>query len=193
MEVRLLNEQEIKHAAELSRFVFDNCLRPRMEFPQTVAFVEGYLAESNLRAMKAEGKLFLWGAFVNEKLIGVGGMQNDGLITMLYVIPQYFKRKYGTTLLETMRLYAKEDLGLLQVSVNATPAWTSYYFSKQGFRKVNASSNLQVPFVSMYTLSERLQFFRKKYVSWKVIIAAIVACVLFATILGCGFMMWYLF
>ena len=191
MEIRMLNDEQMKHAAELSKFVFDTCLRPRMEFPQTISFVEGYLAEENLRAMKTEGKLFLWGVFSDEKMIGVGGMQNDGLITMLYVIPQYIKRKCGTSLLETMRIYAKEELDLPQVSVNATPAWTSYYFSKQGFRKAASVSNMQEPFVSMYASSETVRFFRKKHVSWKVIVGAMVSCLVFATILCCGFMIWY--
>ena len=191
MEIRFLKEEEIKHAGELSRFVFDTCLRPRMEFPQTITFVEEYLAEDNLRAMTSEGKLYLWGVFFNAKLVAVGGMQSDGLITMLYVIPQCFKRKCGATLLETMRIYAIDVLGLPQVSVNATPAWTSYYFSKQGFRKTTPASNAQAPFVSMCASSDSVRFFRKRHVSWKVIVGAMVACVLFATVLTCGFMIWY--
>ncbi len=192
MEIRFLNEEEIANASGLSRFVFDNCLRPRMEFAQTIAFVEDYLNENNLKNMRAEGKLFLWGSFENGQLIGVGGMQSDGLITMLYVIPQCFKRKHGMNLLETMRIYAQEVLGLAQVSVNATPAWTSYYFKEHGFRMVNSTSNMQAPFVAMYATSESVQFQKKRPVSWKVIVAAGVGCLVFATVLCCGFMMWYL-
>ena len=193
MEIRFLNEEEIAGAAGLSRFVFDNCLRPRMEFAQTIAFVEEYLTEANLKNMRAEGRLFLWGAFENGQLIGAGGMQNDGLITMLYVVPQYFRRRYGTNLLETMRIYAEEVLGLEQVSVNATPAWTSYYFKKQGFHVVGASVDMQVPFLSMYATSESVRFQKKRPVSWKVIVGAGVGCLVFATIVGCAFMVWYLF
>lgn len=192
MEIRFLNEEEIAEAAGLSRFVFDNCLRPHMEFAQTISFVEDYLTENNLKNMCAEGKLFLWGSFANGKLIGVGGMQRDGLITMLYVIPQCFKRKHGTNLLETMRIYAEETLGLAQVSVNATPAWTSYYFKKQGFRTINTAPDMQMPFVSMYATSESVRFHKKRHVSWKVIVAAGIFCCVFATVLCCGFMMWYL-
>ena len=43
MEIRLLKEEELQNAAGLSRFVFDNCLRHRMEYPQTITFVEEYL------------------------------------------------------------------------------------------------------------------------------------------------------
>lgn len=193
MEIRFLNEDEIANGAGLSRFVFDNCLRPRMEFPQTISFVEEYLTEENLKRQKAEGKLLLWGAFENGQLLGVGGMQIDGLITMLYVLPQCFKRRYGTTLLEAMRIYARDVLGLAQVSVNANPSWTSYYFAKQGFKTATPKQSGPMPFVSMYASSDSLRFFKKRQVSWKVIVAAAVGCVALATVLGSAFMIWYLF
>lgn len=193
MEIRFLQEEEIANAAGLSRFVFDNCLRARMEFPQTLSFVESYLTESNLRTQKAEEGLLLWGVFESGQLLGVSGMQKDGLITMLYVLPQCFRRKYGTNLLETMRIYARDVLGLSQVTVNANPAFTSYYFKKQGFQPITSKQNAPAPFISMYATSDSLLFCKKRHVSGGVIAAAIIGCVLFATILGCGFMVWYLF
>ena len=193
MEIRFLHDEELANAAGLSRFVFDSCLRPRMEFPQTISFVESYLTESNLRTKIAEEGLLVWGVFESGQLLGVSAMQPDGLITMLYVIPQCFRRKYGMKLLETMRIHAKEVLGLPQVTVNANPAFTSYYFEKQGFHTVAPRQNVPVPFISMYATSESLLFYRKKHVPGWVIAAAIVGCIVFATVLGCGFMAWYLF
>lgn len=193
MEIRFLQDEELGNAAGLSRFVFDNCLRVRMEFPQTISFVEAYLTESNLRTKVTEEGLLLWGVYESGQLLGVGGMQPDGLITMLYVLPQCFRRKYGTKLLETMRIYAKETLHLPQVTVNANPAFTSYYFEKQGFHTVAPRQDVPVPFISMYATSESLQFYKKRRVPGWVYAAAIGGCILFATILGCGFMAWYLF
>ena len=43
MEIRILQDEEIKVASGLSRYVFDNCLRYRMEYPQTISFVEDYI------------------------------------------------------------------------------------------------------------------------------------------------------
>lgn len=192
MEIRFLQEEELANAAGLSRFVFDNCLRARMEFPQTISFVESYLTESNLRTKKAEEGLLLWGVFESGQLLGVSAMQSDGLITMLYVLPQCFRRKYGTNLLETMRVYARDVLGLPQVTVNANPAFTAYYFEKMGFQRATPKQNTPVPFISMYATSESLLFYKKKHVSAGVIAAAIIGCVLFATIIGCGFMIWYI-
>jgi N-acetylglutamate synthase-like GNAT family acetyltransferase len=193
MEIRFLQEEELANAAGLSRFVFDTCLRPKMEFPQTISFVEAYLSEENLRTKVSEEGLLLWGVYESGQLLGVSGMQSDGLITMLYILPQCAGRKYGTKLLETMRLYAKDVLGLSKVTVNANPAFTSYYFKKKGFEAVAPRQNTPVPFVSMYATSESLFFVRKKRVPAWVYIVAAVGCVLFATLLGCGFMAWYLF
>lgn len=193
MEIRFLQDEELVNAAGLSRFVFDNCLRPRMEFPQTISFVESYLTESNLRTKKTQEGLLLWGVYESGQLLGVSAMQPDGLITMLYVHPQCFRRKYGRHLLETMRIYAKEELGLPQVTVNANPAFTSYYFETQGFRTMAPRPKTPVPFIGMYAISESLLTYKKRPVPGGVIAAAIIGCILFATIAGCGFMAWYLF
>lgn len=193
MEIRLLQDEEIGNAVWLSRLVFDNCLRNRMEFPQTITYVEKYLTENNLRSGKAEGVLLLWGAFEYGQLIGVGGMQNDGLITMLYVLPQNFGRGCGAKLLDQMRIYAKEVLRLAQVSVNANPAFTSYYFEKQGFKTLTPRQGGPVPYVSMYATSDSLQVYQKKRIPGKVIAALVIGGILFATALGSGFMIWYLF
>ena len=193
MEIRFIQDEEIANAAGLSRFVFDTCLRMRMDFSQTTTFVEDYLTESNLRAKKQEGQLLLWGVYEEGQLVGTGGMQPNGVITMLYILPQYFKKKYGTNLLNTMRLYAKEILGLSQVTVNATPSFTSYYFEKNGFKTTKPRSGMQVPFVHMYASSDRTQCYKKRPVPAGVIIGAVVGCVIFATLVGCIFMCWYLF
>lgn len=193
MEIRILKEEELVHASGLSRYVFDACLRNRMEFTQTIPFVENYIAESNLKTMYKENRLIVWGAFEEGQLVGVSGMQTDGMITLLYVLPQYGRRKCGASLLFTMREYAKNCLKLHKVTVNATPAWTSQYFQKQGFTLINPNTNLRVPFVSMQALSEKIALQKKEKISGRTIAWAIIACVGFATIVSTLFMMSYLF
>lgn len=193
MNIRILKEEELIHASGLSRFVFDSCLRNRMEFTQTIPFVENYISETNLRNMCGENRLIVWGAFEQEQLVGVGGMQADGMITLLYVLPQFAGRSCGAKLLLTMRAYAKDVLQLPKVYVNATPAWTSAYFQKQGFLPVNANQNLRVPFVTLQALSEKMSFQKRERISGITIAWAIVACIGFATIAGSWFMISYLF
>jgi len=191
MEVRFLEETELEYAAGLCRFVFDNCLRIRMDFPQTISFVEEYLTESNFKKQKEEGKLLLWGVYAQRQLLGVAAMQTDGLITALYVLPQCAKRGCGKALLNAMRIHAREVLGLKQLVVNANPAWTSYYFKKFGFRSMDTGKNMQVPFVPMQASLDSSLCFQKKRVSGLAITLTIVGCFLFASIIGIGYMISY--
>mgnify|MGYP000565113306 FL=1 len=80
------------------------------------------------------GVLVVFGAFDSNVLCGVCGMTNEGHITMLYVHPQYLRRGIGKKLLERVRIYARMQLKLMQVSVNAMPAYTADYFSRVGFK-----------------------------------------------------------
>ena len=192
MEVRLLQDEELANAAGLSRFVFDNCLRMRMDFPQTITFVEEYLKEHHLREMKNEGKLLLWGVFENGQMVGVSGMQSDGLITMLYVLPQCFKRGYGSKLLQEMRIYAKDTMKLEKVTVNATPAFTSYYFKNQGFFPLAQNISVYVPFVSMFAKSSDMEILQKKHLSNNMILGAVLGCLGFATLMCLGYIVYFL-
>jgi len=193
MNIRILEELELGQASGLSRYVFDTRLRNRMEFTQTIPFVEDYISEVNLRAMCRENKLILWGAFEQEQLVGVVGLQTDGMITLLYVLPQYAGRNCGMRLLQAMREYAQNTLHLEKIVVNATPAWTAGYFYKQGFSTVNVNPNMRVPFLPMHSILKNMKFHQKEKVSGKTIVGAVLACVGFATIVSSWFMISYLF
>lgn len=192
MEIRILQKEEINIASGLSRYVFDFCLRNRMEFPQTIEYVEDYIAASNLMLLVEENKLVLWGAFEGNQMVAVAGLQLDGMITMLYVLPQCQNKGYGSRLLKTMREYAKNACGFEKVVLNANPAWTSGYFGKMGFVNTNSIQDMHMPFVSMYAKSSDIAGFEKKTVSKKVIVFAIIASILLATIAGTAYMIWYI-
>ena len=159
MEVRVLRNEEVKIASGLCRYVFDSCLRERMEYPQTIGYVEEYIAENNLFHLVAESKLILWGAFEGEQMVGAAGIQSDGMITILYVLPQYQNKGYGSQLLKVMRDYAKNICGFRKVTVNANPAWTSFFFSKKGFSNLNDSQDLKAPFIPerIFTFASKAQ------------------------------------
>lgn len=189
MEIRILQETEIPNAAGLSRYVFDTCLRNRMEFEQTIGFVEDYLSAGHLLQMTYEEKLTLWGVFEGGQLVGVSGLQSDGMITMLYVLPQCANRGYGSSLLGTMREYAKNIYGVQQVIANATPAWTSTYFAKNGFAYDH--HNMHAPFITMRAQSGANPMFEKKHVSAKVMLGAALGCLIFATVACVAYLIWY--
>ena len=189
MEIRILMETEIPNAAGLSRYVFDTCLRNRMEFEQTIGFVEEYLNAEHLKQMFLEEKLTLWGVFEEGQMVGVSGLQPDGMITMLYVLPQYANRGYGRGLLAAMRDHAKNVLGLSQVIANATPAWTSSYFANQGFAYDHR--NMHAPFITMRAKAGTSTVYEKKHVPAKVIVGAALGCLIFATVACIAFLIWY--
>ncbi len=189
MEVRFLEQQEIPNAAGLSLYVFDNCLRNRMEFEQTIGFIEEYLTTEALTDKVEQGQLMLWGVYEMEELVGVSGMTTDGLITMIYILPQYVRRGMGSALLTAMRSYAKDSLGLDEVVVNATPAWTSTYFEGQGFAYEHR--NMHVPFITMRAKSGVNPMFERKHVPSRVIVAAVLGCIALATVLCVGYVIWY--
>ena len=192
MEIRILQKEEIDIASGLSRYVFDYCLRKRMEYPQTIEFVEDYIASSNLKLLVEENKLVLWGAFEDTQMVAVSAMQTDGMITMLYVLPQCQNRGYGSRLLKTMREYAKKDGCFDKVVLNANPAWTAGYFEKMGFTHTKPVQDYRVPFLPMYAPSSGIAGFEKKPVSQKAIALATLLSILFATIAGCAYMIWYM-
>ena len=192
MEIHVLQEEELKAAAGLSRYVFDHALRDRMEFVQTIAFVEEYLKEENLRRLYQESTLLVWGAFEENTLVGVAGLQSDGMITMLYVLPQFCNKGIGSRLLAEMRTYARDTYGMEKVLLNATPAWTAFYFVKQGFSYLNRGQQMRVPFVPMYALSQDSLIPLKRRIPKLYIAMAIGGCVFLATIATWLFMMWYL-
>ena len=132
MEIRILQIEELSIAAGVSLFVFDTCLRNRMEFTQTISFVEDYLKVDHLVNLCQENKLIVWGVFEQEQMIAVSGLQSDGMITMLYVLPQFANKGIGSSLLSTMRIYARERYGLEKVLLNATPSWTAKHSSTTG-------------------------------------------------------------
>ena len=82
---------------------------------------------------------------------------------------------------------------VIELTVHANPAWTSFFFKKKGFSYIHANQNLKVPFVPMYASVTNLNAYEKRKISKKWIVLAIVGCILFATIVGSIFMIFYLF
>lgn len=149
MEPRLLSENEIPQAMALVRHVFDVCLRRTVLQPQMVEAFENYVTGEHIAGLVREGKLALWGYFSRGYLCGVAGMQREGHITLLYVLPNCQKRGVGKTLLGTMRKYAAAVWQLKKVTVNAMPTWTTGYFQRNGFQMFGAAGAEGMPFVPL--------------------------------------------
>lgn len=132
-EIRMLQIEEIPQAVELAQGVFGFDLRQTITDPQMIRFFEEYTAVENLTGMVSQQRLYMWGIFEAAQLCGMSAMQPEGHITMLYVYPYFRKKKYARQLLDMMRRFAKQSLGLERVTACALPAWTATYFIKNGF------------------------------------------------------------
>lgn len=162
MEIKLLTIDEIPQALKIATGVFDYCLRNSMQFPQNIASFEQYANAENVRQLMEQGRLTLWGAFEVGHMVAMSGMQSEGHITMLYVLPVYQRHEYGKELLLTMRKYAKSRYDLPNVTVTAMPAWTAAYFRRQKFTDMSPVQDSMVPYVYLQAKSIQEISYEKK-------------------------------
>lgn len=82
-------------------------------------------------------------------LCGVGGMQREGHITMLYVLPEYQRKGAGGLLMGVMEDYAFRALRLQRITLSAMPSWNIPYFKRFGFEMTNQSDRVDPMFTYM--------------------------------------------
>lgn len=162
MEIKLLTTDEMPQTVQLARGVFDYCLRKSVQYPDIIASFESYVNEENVRQLMEQGRLALWGAFEQGHLVAMSGMQSEGHITMLYVLPVYQRRGYGKQLLLAMKQYARDRYDLAAVTVTALPAWTAAYFQHRKFTAIEPMQMNGAPFVYMQAKSIREVRYEKK-------------------------------
>ncbi len=194
MEIRILNIEEIPQAVNMARGVFDFCLRQSMQDMQAVQGFLNYTREERIRQMAVTGQLTLWGAFEQDRMIAMSGMQSGGHITMLYVLPLFQRRGCGKELLKTMRAYAKTQYGLSYVTLNAMPQWTASYFAKRKFQTMNMMQANCAPYLSMQATSRSTQtmVYPKKPLSTGVILGTTMAGLCASVAIAVGFMVAYM-
>lgn len=151
MKIRKLTNEEIKGACAFAVGIYNIAIRGCFRTPDCHRYFDEYMDADRLTEEERNGALVVFGAFDSNVLCGVCGMTNEGHITMLYVHPQYLRRGIGKKLLERARIYARMQLKLMQVSVNAMPAYTADYFRRVGFKSTyqggfyNGQSDMYVP------------------------------------------------
>ena len=122
MKIRKLTNEEIKGACAFAVSIYNIAIRGCFRTQDCHRYFDEYMDADRLTDEERTGVLVVFGAFDSNVLCGVCGMTNEGHITMLYVHPQYLRRGIGKKLLERVRIYARMQLKLMQVSVNAMPA-----------------------------------------------------------------------
>lgn len=151
MKIRKLTNEEIKGACAFAVNIYNIAIRGCVRTQESHRYFDEYMDADRLTEEERTGALVVFGAFESNVLCGVCGMTNEGHITMLYVHPQCLRRGIGKKLLERARIYARMQLKLMQVSVNAMPAYTADYFRRVGFKSTyqggfcNGQSDMYVP------------------------------------------------
>ena len=151
MKIRKLTNEEIKGACAFAVSIYNIAIRGCFRTQDCHRYFDEYMDADRLTEEERSGALVVFGAFDSNVLCGVCGMTNEGHITMLYVHPQYLRRGIGKKLLERVRIYARMQLNLMQVSVNAMPAYTAEYFRRVGFKSAyqgdfcNGQGDMYVP------------------------------------------------
>ena len=154
MKIRKLTNEEIKGACAFAVSIYNIAIRGCFRTQDCHRYFDEYMDADRLTDEERTGVLVVFGAFDSNVLCGVCGMTNEGHITMLYVHPQYLRRGIGKKLLERVRIYARMQLKIMQVSVNAMPAYTADYFRRVGFKSAyqggfcNGQDDMYVPMIA---------------------------------------------
>ena len=188
MKIKILQTEEVPKAVQLARGIFEYCHRNTINEAQLIESFYTYVREENIRQLMEAQKLILWAAYDEQNnMVAVSGMQSEGHITLLYVLPYFQRRGYGKKLLLTMREYAREKLELAQVTVNAMPAWTASYFAKNKFKAVQNPQ--PVPYVFMHAKSVESTDYQKKEIPTAAILATSLGGLAICTAIAIAFIM----
>lgn len=188
MDIRVLTEKELPMASRLSGVVFERCIVPFYGHTEMNNVFFDYVNEESLKNMVRTKQLIVWGAFQAKNMIAVGGMQREGHITMLYVLPQFQGRGIGTALLNRMMDYAYDNWHHKKITLNALPAWTVDYFKKWGFKLLNDKQTEIAAFIPMEaTLRTRVEYEERNFPD-KPAIGLSIFLLVISFLLACGYM-----
>lgn len=148
MKVRKLDVNEIQQGVHLARWVFECCIRNRNANPMLEKYFNQYVDVDNLMGLHSQGRLTIWGVYEKEQLIGVSAMEQNGMITMLYVHPACQRRGYGKALINEMLYFGYEEYKADRVFINVMPSWNVNYFMRRKFfpqQRYDIRTDLFVP------------------------------------------------
>ena len=194
MKILKLNEAHVPHILPLANFVFENSIRQRQQpnIQRVIGYFREYAREDAIREQMANGSLHMWGIKNGNYYVAVSAMNSQGHITMLYVHPQFVRRKYGKKLLREMRVFAANELGLNNVTVNVMPVWSASFFAVNGFKPCPQSEGMGNEYVSMTASSISEVRYKTKKISNKLFVGISVGCPILITLITIAYTLYYL-
>lgn len=194
MKILKLNEAHVPHILPLANFVFENSIRQGQQpnIQRVIGYYREYVREDAIREQVAKGSLHMWGIKNGNYFVAVSAMNSRGHITMLYVHPQFVRRKYGKKLLHEMRVYAANELGLNNVTVNVMPVWSASFFAVNGFKPCPQNEGMRNEYVSMTASSISEVRYKTKKISNKLFVGISVGCPILITLITIAYTLYYL-
>ena len=86
-----------------------------------------FIEDPMLQQMFLEDKYIIYGAFLEDEIVGVAGLRNFNHISLLFVKKQYHSMGIATGLLDSILAFAKKVYGENSFTVNAAPYAVGFY------------------------------------------------------------------
>lgn len=97
---------------------------------------ENFITDTTLHRMFVMGAYQMFVAVIRNKIIGMITLRNSQHISLLFVDEKYHRRGIGRALLAYLTDYMAREMGIHQVTVNASPYGVGFYH-KLGFRDLS--------------------------------------------------------
>lgn len=130
--VRALYQKEWEEAMRLAWDTFLIYEAPDYSLRGVQSFRE-FIKDPRLKKMFLEGAYQAWGAFEKGIMIGVVSIRNRSHISLLFVDADHHRQGIATALLKHLFSYAKNEMDISEITVNAAPFAIGFYH-KIGFQ-----------------------------------------------------------
>lgn len=104
--------------------------------PEGIESFQDFITDSVLHRMFIMGAYQLFGAYDNERMIGMISLRNETHISLLFVDERYHRRGVGRRLIQYVSDYVRNEEGHSFVTVNAAPYAVEFYH-RVGFVDTN--------------------------------------------------------
>lgn len=132
VEVRQIRGAEFEPAMKIVWNTF-------LEFEGKIYTQEGiksfydFISDPLLERMFLLGEYLIFGAFLDDKMVGVAGVRNQSHLSLLFVEKEYHKMGVGSALVFSAFRYSMEKYKEYRFSVNSSPYAVEFYH-KLGFQ-----------------------------------------------------------
>lgn len=101
--------------------------------PEGVQNFENFITDTTLHRMFVMGAYQMFVALDQDRIVGMITLRDSKHISLLFVDEKYHRRGIGRALMKYLTEYMVKEMGIRQVTVNASPYGVEFYH-KLGFR-----------------------------------------------------------